>query len=316
MLPVNEKMFGSSPLKKFLNAAADGNTAELNRCLSEDVPKLYGIDARGGADRAALILAAKNGKTDTLKILIEKKADLEAADNSGRTALWWACYKGRTEAAKLLIAAGASANTHDNDYYYALHLAATNGDLDVVKALASGGADLNVINKSYLETPLHLATENRRNPTVDFLLTQGARTDLKNNYGNTSYDKAKSTGSKPLKELFEEADRKKSQLQVQAPGAAAPAAETSGESWALLAQDKVARIGVYPPINRKITEVFNFESRERLIMTENLKTGAETMGAPEKFETLAEDVVIRAEQRLKSLGGTAPDRSSKKAFNL
>jgi hypothetical protein len=309
-------MFGSSPLKKFLNAAADGDTAELNRCLTDEVPKLYSIDARGRADRTALILAAKYGKTDTLKILIEKNACLDAADKSGRTALWWACHNGRTEAAKLLIAAGANANTHDNNYYYALHHAARNGDLDVIKALVAGGAELNVVNKSYLETPLHLAVENRHNPSVEYLLAQGARTDLRNYNSNTPYDRAKIMSSRPLKDLIEAAERQRAEALIQRPAAAAPLPETAGESWALLARDKVARIGVYPPINRKITEVFNFESRERLIMTENLKTGAETMSAPEKFETLAEDVVSRAEERLKSLGGSPPDRSSKKAFNL
>jgi hypothetical protein len=55
-------------------------------------------------------------------------------------------------------------------------------------------------------------------------------------------------------------------------------------------------------LGRKITEIFNFESRERLIITENLKPGAETLGQPEKFETLGEAVITRAEAARNQLG--------------
>ncbi len=314
-------MFGSSPQKKFLNAASGGDVAELNRCLSQDIPSQYDINVRGGAGRTALILAAKAGAVDTLKILIAKKADLEIADSSGRTALWWACYNRCTEATKLLVAAGANVSAHDNDYYYPLHWAARNGDLDAVKALAGAGADLNVVTRSYLQTPLHMAVENRRNPEAQFLLDQGARTDMKDSNNYVAWDRAKAIGSKALQEMIEAAQKRgmHAPVPVSQPAAAqAPANEpiVAGESWMLLAPDTLAHVNVYPPISRKLTEIFNFTAGERTVITENLKTAAETMTPPEKFDALSPDILARAAEKLKSLGGEQPDKGAKKAFNL
>jgi hypothetical protein len=310
-------MFGSSPQKQFLKAAASGDTVTLNQCLNQEIPKLYDIDARNGAGRTALILAAKEGKVDTLKILIEKKADVNAWDSDGRTALWWASYKGRRECAKLLLAAGAQANTHDNDYYYALHYAASNGDVDIVKDLVEAGAELNPATKTYQQTPLHLAVENNRNPVVELLLSSGARTDVKDCNSYTPYDRAKSMSRKQLVDLLENPPRRPAaaaQPVTPAPPARTP--EVVGDSWILLTGDTVAHVNVYPPVNRKLTEIFNFANRERTVLSENLKTGAETMTPPEKFETLAEDILSRAEAQLKLLGGAVPDKNQKKAFNL
>jgi hypothetical protein len=94
------------------------------------------------------------------------------------------------------------------------------------------------------------------------------------------------------------------------------AAEVAGESWLLLSPDTLAHVSVYPPIGRKLTEIFNFATAERTVISENLKTGAETTTSPEKFETLGEDILQRAGERLKALGGAIPDKTQKKAFNL
>ena len=316
-------MFGSSPQKKFLKAAANGDVAELNRCLTEDVPGTYPLETRDGYGRTALIMAAKEGKIDTVKILLAKKADINAADSEGCTALWWATYYSRTDVLKLLVASGADVNPHNKEYYYALHWAARNGDTDIVKALAEAGADLNPMTKGYLQTPMHMAVENRRNPAVEILLAHGARTDIKDCNNNTAPDRAKSIGIKALQEIFEAAQKKAIPAApavaiAPAAPAALPAAanDTAGEKWVLLAPDTVAHINTYPPISRRLTEIFNFGSRERTVITENLKTGAETMTPSEKFETLAEDTVAQAEAQLKAQGGAAPDKNQKKAFNL
>jgi uncharacterized protein len=314
-------MFGSAPQKKFLNAAESGDMAELNRCLAQEIPSQYDINVRGPNGRTALILAAKAGAVDTLKLLLAKKPDLEIADSSGRTALWWACCNSRTEAVKLLVSAGADVNTHDNNYYYPLHYSARNGDLDSVKALAAAGADLNVATRSYLQTPLHMAVENRRNPEVQFLLDQGARTDLKDSNNYIAWERAKAIGSKALQEMIESAQKRAARVPmpaaIPAPAAAQPAKEpVAGESWILVAPDTLAHINVYPPIGRKLTEIFNFTARERTVITENLKTGAETMTTAERFETLSPDVLARAEEKWKSLDGALPDKAAKKAFNL
>lgn len=93
---------------------------------------------------------------------------------------------------------------------------------------------------------------------------------------------------------------------------AAAAVNDNGETWALMGTTSVARVTSSPVINRKLTEIFNFESRERVQITENLKTGVETIGRPEKFDSLAPATIRRAEEMMKSLseGGT------KRSFTL
>jgi hypothetical protein len=68
----------------------------------------------------------------------------------------------------------------------------------------------------------------------------------------------------------------------------------------------VAKTGSFPQLNRRLTEIFNFETRERLVISENLKTGAETMTAPESFAALAKELVEKAANELQKLGGRLP----------
>ncbi len=86
----------------------------------------------------------------------------------------------------------------------------------------------------------------------------------------------------------------------------------NGETWALMSKTSVAHVTSSPVIGRKLTEIFNFESRERVQITENLKTGTESIGKPERFDSLGEEAVVRAEAMLKQLNAEA----SKKSFRL
>jgi len=51
----------------------------------------------------ALILACKNGKSETVKMLIAKGCDKEIKDNDGLTAIMWASKCGNSECLKLLL---------------------------------------------------------------------------------------------------------------------------------------------------------------------------------------------------------------------
>ena len=57
---------------------------------------------------AALIKAAGNGQTETVKLLIEKGADVNVKNKSGGTALESASFCGHTDIIKLLKKAGAN----------------------------------------------------------------------------------------------------------------------------------------------------------------------------------------------------------------
>ena len=307
-------MFGSKQ-KKFLKAAADGDTKALRHCFYYDIPDDYSIDVRDADGKTALHLAAENGHAEAAGFLIEKKANVDAKTNGGATPLFYAVQKDHTEIAKALIAAGADVNAHSNEYAYPLHWAANNGDFDIVKLLVAKGADVNALTKAEERTPLYYAISNNRGNVAEFLLTSGARADIPGTDGKTSAAYAKEQNAR-IAQMIANAARKPAEPAAAAPQApAVPAAEDS-ETWKLMGASKAAHIGTYPDLGRRITEIFNFATRERLIITENLKTGAETLGTAEKFDSLSEDAVAKATEAFRQLGGDAADRAAKKSFNL
>jgi uncharacterized protein len=298
----------SSSHKTFLKAAAAGDLNELDYCLKNLIPGNFSADLPGGDGETALILAAKNGQLAAVKALLAGKPDLEAADAGGNTALLSALKQGKSAAALLLIAAGANVNTHDENYASPLLQAARDGDLDVVKQLAGAKAELDAISKFSGRTGLHWAVENEHGPVVEFLVAAGARTDIADRKGETPFDVARKQSLPRILKLMEAALPRAPSL---AP--AAPDATSEGETWTLLGKARVAQVGTYASVGRKLTEIFNFENRERVLITENLKTGVETMGQPEKFETLGAETVQRAEDKFRALGGEQP---AKKSLNL
>jgi len=58
----------------------------------------------------ALFWAALSRRTDALRTLVAKGADVNAKDNEKRTALFWAAYFGYTDTVRALLAKGARAN--------------------------------------------------------------------------------------------------------------------------------------------------------------------------------------------------------------
>src|SRR5712691_5115667 len=63
-----------------------------------------------GSGRPPLVDAARNADKDAVRVLIQKKADVNAAEADGATALHWASYRDDVEIASLLIHAGAKVN--------------------------------------------------------------------------------------------------------------------------------------------------------------------------------------------------------------
>ena len=307
-------MFGP-PQKKFLKAAADGDMETLRHCFYYDIPDDYGIGARDPKGKTALHLAAEAGRAEAVAFLLEKKAAVDVPCPEGGTPLFYAVKTGNTGIAKMLIAGGADVNAHSSEYAYPLHWAANNGDIDVVKLLVAGGADINALTKAEERTPLYYAIAQNRGSVAEFLLASGARTDIPGTDGKTDADYAKANNSRIAQMIADAAAKPREPAAAALRDIPAPAAE-DGETWKLMGASKAAHIGTYPGLNRRITEIFNFATRERLIITENLKTGAETMGPAEKFDSLSPDAVATASEAFRELGGEATGGQAKKSFNL
>src|SRR6266550_181758 len=78
--------------------------------------------------------AAMRGDKDGVRTLLQKGADVNAAQNDGMTPLHWAAERGDAEMAEMLLYAGANvAAVTRIGQYTPLHLASHSGSLPVVQ---------------------------------------------------------------------------------------------------------------------------------------------------------------------------------------
>ncbi|HET9643368.1 MAG TPA: ankyrin repeat domain-containing protein, partial [Burkholderiaceae bacterium] len=197
-------------------AAGQGCDQVLNELVSK-VPTT--IDNANFEGQSALIVAAGEGKTNCVRILLQHNAHADLQDNFGMTALMYAATNGhlpvvqellkadidfaakdefglnalhhaaaagRTDLIEILVRSDGSINERTNDGATALMLAASNGRLDTSKKLLGLDADPNVEDDNG-ETALHAAAKNGHVDIIEIL--QPVVTDL---------DKGNATGKTPL----------------------------------------------------------------------------------------------------------------------
>ena len=294
-----------SSQKSFWKAAKTGDMRELEYCLTYNIGN-FDKDRQDSAGNTALALAAAAGQLPALARLIQDGCALDTQNTEAKGALQLAVENKHTAAALMLIAAGANVNVHDANYFYPLHAAATNGDIDVVKALLEKKAELDVQTLAKGRTPLHCAIENEFAPVLRALLSAGANPDIASKEGKTPRDVANEINKPHLRDLFAPqplpaANQNAPVLTLQT------VQDDTSESWTRSGANRLTHSGTYPELNRRITEIFNFETRERTVIAENLKTGADTLTPPESFDTVSEDALRKALKEFTAQGGTADE---------
>ena len=148
-----------------------------------------------------LIIAARNGHLNSVKILLGYGADIEARGTlkigneviEGCTPLWAAASFGRLDVVKLLIEQNADVDGKTSTGSTPLMTAAFNAHLDVVRCLVESGADVNV--RTITEnTPLIVACYHGHLNVVIYLIDKGAFMDLQNKDGSTALHVAAQRG--------------------------------------------------------------------------------------------------------------------------
>jgi uncharacterized protein len=147
------------------------------------------IDAPDAHGSTPLLLAAKAGRTDVAKRLIEAGADVGAIDAAGQTALSAAVYADNAEIAALLLSHGAKADSVDRSGKGVICYAAARGSAQVVAKLIEAGVDVNARYRADLTALMWAAGHAdttagaRAVETIKLLLARGAKLDLTDDRG-------------------------------------------------------------------------------------------------------------------------------------
>jgi len=166
-----------------------------------------------GNTLTVLMLAAQNGCTDIVELLLDAKADANAKASvvigvgggaSGITALSQAAASGNASLVKMLIEHGADLHALTGNGATVMAFATTN---EVVQEFLDRGLDINARDKDGY-TLLILSAEGFHRPTVAFLLRHGADPNAKSKGGTTALKLAEKIGHSDDAELLRKAGAK------------------------------------------------------------------------------------------------------------
>lgn len=141
------------------------------------------LGADGG--RPPLVDAAKRSDKEAIRILLQKKADPNAAEADGTTALHWTAYRDDLESTDLLLRAGAKPSAANDLGATPLWNASQNGNTAIVKQLLDAGANPNAALISG-ETPVMVAARSGYPQVVELLLSKGSNPNVHGTRGQTA----------------------------------------------------------------------------------------------------------------------------------
>jgi ankyrin repeat protein len=140
----------------------------------------------GAADnRPPLVAAARTADATALRALLQKGADVNAAEADGTTALHWASYRDDGDSADLLIRAGAKVNAANDLGATPLWTASLNGSEAMVRRLLAAGADPDAALLAG-ETPVMVASRAGKPAVIEQLIAKGANVNAHGARGQTA----------------------------------------------------------------------------------------------------------------------------------
>jgi ankyrin repeat protein len=145
------------------------------------------VNARGGAEKTPMHVAAREGHTDILLLLLEHGAAVDGRGINGQSPLHRASWNERLEAGLCLLDHGADINARGDDGITPLS-AALYGGAEFTRMLLERGAWVNT-HGPYGWTPLHLAVVKTNVQAVRLLLEHGADANARDESGSTPSQK-------------------------------------------------------------------------------------------------------------------------------
>jgi len=132
-----------------------------------------------------LVLMARRGKTELVRMLLHDKADANARNDWKDPALFSAASKGHAGCVSLLLQAKADVNAMSVSCWTPLQTAALQGRTECVSLLLQANADVNLAYSRL--TPLILAASRGRTECVSLLLQANADVNLTSTQGTALF---------------------------------------------------------------------------------------------------------------------------------
>ena len=173
-------LVGFALFAAWLNASAQEPRDNLYTAIrSNDLQRLKALldegvsaNTEGPNKITPLMDAAAIGSVDAMKMLIERRADVNAVNTYGSTALMWSVTDAKK--VRLLLDHGADVNVASRSGRTPLLVAAfANPSADVVRMLLAKGANVTVMDQRKV-TPLNAATFGNDTATIRLLLDANA----------------------------------------------------------------------------------------------------------------------------------------------
>ncbi len=190
-----------------LNSRGSAGQSALMTVAEHDRTDIVDILSQAGAEMTIHAAAALDLTHEIERILGESMAWLQARDPyRGATPLYFAAGANRDATIRMLVSQGAELDAPDNSGWTPLLRAAYSACNDAVMALAKAGANVNYTSPNDRwglpagSNALHAAcSEERTTPeVVKALRDHGARTDLKDQKGQTPVDVAETKANATL----------------------------------------------------------------------------------------------------------------------
>ncbi|KAH8688294.1 ankyrin repeat-containing domain protein, partial [Ilyonectria robusta] len=167
--PIGDRCYADSLRQKPESFGSNENTVQMLLEKSAD------INAKGGEYRSALQAASEGGHEKIVQLLLEKDADVNArGEGFYGNALQAASAKGYKKIVQLLLEKGADINGKGGYYRSALQAASVRGYEKIVQLLLEKDADVNVRGEEFYGSALQAASAEGHEKIVQLLLEKGA----------------------------------------------------------------------------------------------------------------------------------------------
>lgn len=170
----------------------------INRLVSE---KLVDLSVRTPQQETALHIAAKQGSSDIVMLLVSARAPLNLQDADGKTPLLLSVERGYLDISQTLISAGADLRLADRNGMQVIHTAALKHQKSLVAQCIDAGVPVGTLGSDRM-TPLHYAAQAGDQSTCVYLLEKGADKLLKDAYARTPRKIAQQNKFKDLAKLL------------------------------------------------------------------------------------------------------------------